>query len=266
MNHRNTPPDTTGPLIQDEPVLVYRLSADTNGDPLAALMSRLPTEQAPLLQALQLDPEHSSMLQPVTRAAESQHHTATETAGTPLPQALPRPPQTEQTSAVAAAAETAYRLRKTLPEGRDPTEIKAAELAMVKHAAMEPQMLNWCRTYPDHHIEDKIRALAAVVVEEKGYFGLDVDEQSMLMYDIRFLLACHHHQIADSNSWLQQHQPPAHKTGAYFYPVEHNLDLAELWLYKRLADGDVVETMSGLKPTPEFEHTVQQVLTAYTWS
>ena len=258
--HDDTLPKTEqapGDLIQDEPLLTYQSLPPGNDDPLAALMSRLPDEASfctPTLQALFFDTQqHNSALHQAQASNATANASATESATKPA------------AVSASALAGVHYPLHPLNQHGRDPARNKAAELAVIQHAALEPQMQNWCRSYPDRYIEEKIRAVATVIVTEKGYFGLGMDEQSMLLYDIRFLLASHHHLIADADSWLQQHQPPEQNHGAYFYPVEHNLELAELWLYKRLADGDVVETMSGLKPSPEFAQTIQQVLTAYTW-
>ncbi len=188
--HDNTLPKTEqapGDLIQDEPLLTYQPLPPANEDPLAALMSRMPDEAsfcAPTLQALFFDAQqHNSVLHQAEAATTAAN--TTESAN--------------KTAAVSASAsaEVHYPLHHLNPHGRDPVRIKAAELAVIQHAALEPQMQNWCRSYPDRYIEEKIRAVATVIVTEKGYFGLGMDEQSMLLYDIRFLLASHHHLIAD---------------------------------------------------------------------
>lgn len=266
----------TGILIQDEPVLSYTKPSD---DQLAALMSRLPADftNTEVLTELLFD-----------RNRDSFFHFGGHTADTPAPSAeewhqlanvpelKPQPaehaPQLALDSnhpavAMLQAQQDRHQtlLTHMASHGGDPRQIKAAELALVRHAALDPQLQNWCKSYPDRSIEEKMRAVAATIVNEKGYFGLDTDAQSMLLYDVRFLVACHHHQIADTDSWLEQGRISEAQKGAYFYPTDNDTELAELWLLKRLADGDIIETVSGLKPSEEFEQTVQQVLTAYTW-
>ena len=247
MNTEQTQPDTLlKALIADEPVLHYQ-PEHGEADLLAALLSPLPPAYTP-----------SELL------ADLPANEARRTIFTPPPPeaAVPPPPPCEE---VTVRRSDAYILKTVAHHGNDPQQVKAAELALVRHAALEPQVQAWCRTYPDHNIEDKIRAVAATIVEEKGYFEPELDEQSMLLYDIRFLLASRHHLITDADSWVaEQIRPP--ESGAYLYLTAANPDLAQLWLMKRLADGDIVETLSGLKPAPYFEQMVQEVLTAYMWN
>lgn len=250
MNTKHTPTgtdDSKPVLILDEPVLNFQRDPAAT-DPLAALMSPLPPAYTPseLLADLPANAPQRTIFTP------------------PPPEADAPPPATAREEVTVRRAD-AYALKTVAHHGNDPQQVKAAEMALVRHAALEPQVQAWCRTYPDHNIEDKIRAVAATIVEEKGYFDPELDEQSMLLYDIRFLLASRHHLITDADSWAAEQVRPA-EGGAYLYLTAANPDLAQLWLVKRLADGDIVETQSGLKPAPYFEQMVQEVLTAYMWN
>lgn len=237
-------------LILDEPVLNLSSGAADSPDPLAALMSPLPPVYTPSELLAKLPPNEPKR-----------------NIFTPLPAPPPAGAveNAREEAAVTVRTPSAYALKTVAHHGNDPQQVKAAEMALVRHAPLEPPVQIWCRTYTDRNIEDKIRAVAAAMVAEKGYFDPELDEQSMLLYDIRFLLASHHHLIIDADSWVAEQVRPA-QGDAYLYLTAANPDLAQLWLMKRLADGDIVETLSGLKPAPDFEHMVQEVLTAYMWN
>lgn len=142
--------------------------------------------------------------------------------------------------------------------GDDPAETKAEDLERVRTGAFSPELAALLSAFPDPSIPARLRALAAAIVNEKGFFALHADPHSALMYDLQFLLYSHSHAVQDGESYLEGAYPllialadsQGFSTGGYAP------DFAVDWLGEAQARGRIVFTPEGLRLTPEAKQAV----------
>nr|WP_255639123.1 SMI1/KNR4 family protein [Deinococcus betulae] len=143
----------------------------------------------------------------------------------------------------------------------DPEDSEAEDLTRVRTGAFSPELQALLAAFPDPALPERLRALAAVIVQDKGFFALHADPHSQLMYDLLFLLYSHSHVVRDEQRYLEEAYPPlialadsrGVATGGYAP------GFLEDWLREAKAQGRVVTTAQGLQFTPE---ATQAVLTA----
>ena len=88
----------------------------------------------------------------------------------------------------------------------DPEEEKAEELEKVRTGAFSPLLARLCgQSGAPETAEGLIRALAARIVEEKGYFALHADEDSYRLYDIQFWLYTNAHPGVAEQAYLKEY-------------------------------------------------------------
>lgn len=100
-------------------------------------------------------------------------------------------------------------------------ERKAEELHKVNTGSFSPLLTELCAAVTEvEDIEQRLRAVAARIVEEKGHFALHADELSLLMYDVQFLLYTRVHPNPTRDQYLEAYRDiiafaPGFGTGGY---------------------------------------------------
>ncbi|MPY66472.1 SMI1/KNR4 family protein [Deinococcus sp. SDU3-2] len=153
-----------------------------------------------------------------------------------------------------------------LPEeafGDDPEETKADDLERIQTGAFSPELEALLAAFPDPTMAARLRALAAVIVHEKGFFALHADPYSTLMYDLQFLLHSHRHAVRDGESYVEGVYPSlvALADSQGFSTGGYAPDFVADWLRDARARGRIASTAEGLQFTPEAARGVLEALT-----
>ncbi|MFE2410468.1 SMI1/KNR4 family protein [Kitasatospora sp. NPDC059408] len=145
---------------------------------------------------------------------------------------------------------------------------RLAELAMVRDGSFSPVLLRAFGEVADvlPDADRRMRALAAAVVHDKGFFALHADARSMLMYDYLFWLFTSFNRVDSFEGYLKTppqaegsgtlptyelmitgcgpaHEPYGFRTGGYG-PAR-----LEEWWNSRIASGHLTETVDGYRFT-----------------
>lgn len=145
----------------------------------------------------------------------------------------------------------------------DPAETKAGDLARVRTGALSPELQALLGAFPDPALPDRLRALAAAIVDEKGFFALHADPHSALMYDLQFLLYSRSHTVRDAESYLTDAYPPLIALAADsrgFSTGGYAPDFVADWLREAQAQGRIALTAKGLQFTPAAARAVLNAL------
>lgn len=145
--------------------------------------------------------------------------------------------------------------------GEDPEIIKQETLQEVKNAPFSKLLQTLCDAYPDNNMPQKIRTLAAEIVEDKGFFALHADAQSYLMYDLQWLLYTHSRTVKSLEGYLQAYPSMIAMTlGGEFGTGGWAQAFVEDWWHTREHAGVLVKTEQGYGFIQEYGEQINHAL------
>jgi len=96
-----------------------------------------------------------------------------------------------------------------LPESvfyaEDPEIVRQDALADVRGAPFGSRLRKLCEQWPDPRMPAAIRRVAEAIVEDKGFFALDADANSQLMYAVQLLLLSHVRPVRSAEGFMQSY-------------------------------------------------------------
>ncbi len=144
----------------------------------------------------------------------------------------------------------------------DPEEVRQGALNGVLNAPFSPELQTLLDAYPDADLPVQVRALAARIVQDKGFFALHADAPSSLMYDAQFLLFSHSHAVRDPDAYLDAHYPDliAMTGAATFGTGGYAPDFLRDWWADAVQQGRVARAGDGWRFTEAAERQVRAAL------
>lgn len=143
----------------------------------------------------------------------------------------------------------------------DPEVVRQDALADVRSAPFGLRLRKLCDQWPDPRMPDAIRRVAEAIVEDKGFFALDADANSQLMYAVQLLLLSHVRPVRSAEGFMQSYPGViAMVGGADFGTGRWAPGFVEDWFRACAAAGQLVQQDGGWCFSPEHRAAVLQGL------